>query len=140
MASQARHETVSQQETFASRNVVPQEREMGTAAAGELVPRANAAGAVAQIQLPGLVWNLERRLQFQRELDQWRAVSRAVILVDLPPASVPEAILLAESLPQVVWLADAGKSHARDTRLHLETLHHARCKLIGAVLNHQPKP
>ncbi len=103
----------------------------------DLVPRSNPA-ALAQIQLPGLVWNLERRLQFQRELDKWRAVSRAVILIDLPPASVPEAILLAEGLPQLIWLADAGKSRAQETRLHLETLHHARCNMIGAVLNHQP--
>jgi hypothetical protein len=53
---------------------------------------------------------------------------------------LPEAILLAENLPQVLWLVDSGKSHARETRLHLETLRHARCKLVGAVLNHEPEP
>ncbi|MDB6017052.1 MAG: Polysaccharide export protein [Pedosphaera sp.] len=96
--------------------------------------------SVIHIQLPGLVWNLERRIQFQTELDNWRAISSAVILIDLPPASVPEAILLAENLPQVIWLVDSGKPHARETRLHLETLRHARCKLVGAVLNHEPEP
>ena len=96
--------------------------------------------SVIHVKLPGLVWDLERRIQFQNELDQWRADSRAVVLVDLPPASMPEAILLAESLPQLIWLADSGRSHMRETRLHLETLRHARCKLVGAVLNHEPEP
>lgn len=98
------------------------------------------AASVIHVQLPGLVWNLERRIQFQEELEKWQGVSSAVILVDLPPASVPEAILLAENLPQVLWLVDSGKSKAADTRLHLETLRHARCKLVGAVLNHEPVP
>ncbi len=111
-----------------------------------IVPERNQALAqvkspsVIHIELPGLVWDLDRRIQFQNELDQWQAVSRSVILVDLPPASVPEAVLLAENLPQLIWLVDAGKSHARETRLHLETLRHARCKLVGAVLNHEPEP
>jgi uncharacterized protein involved in exopolysaccharide biosynthesis len=96
--------------------------------------------SVIHIELPGLVWDLDRRIQFQTELEQWQSVSRSVILVDLPPASVPEAVLLAENLPQLIWLVDAGKSHARETRLHLETLRHARCKLVGAVLNHEPEP
>ena len=109
---------------------------------------AAAAGKLAQVrsmpvvhvQLPGLVWDLERRIQFQQELEKWQSVPHAVVLVDLPPASLPEAILLAENLPQVLWLVDSGKSHARETRLHLETLRHARCKLVGAVLNHEPEP
>jgi len=97
-----------------------------------------AAASVIHVQLPGLVWNLERRIQFHEELEKWQSVSTAVILVDLPPASVPEAVLLAENLPQVLWLVDSGKSKAAETRLHLETLRHARCKLVGAVLNHEP--
>jgi capsular polysaccharide biosynthesis protein len=98
------------------------------------------AASVIHVELPGLVWNLERRIQFQTELEECLAASHAVILVDLPPASVPEAILLAENLPQLIWLVDSGRSHARETRLHLETLRHARCKLVGAVVNHEPEP
>jgi capsular polysaccharide biosynthesis protein/Mrp family chromosome partitioning ATPase len=98
------------------------------------------AASVIHVELPGLVWNLQRRIQFQDELAKWRSVSNSVVLIDLPPASMPEAILLAENLPQVIWLVDSGKSHARETRMHLETLRHARCKLVGAVLNHEPEP
>jgi Mrp family chromosome partitioning ATPase len=62
-----------------------------------------------------------------------------VLLVELPPASVPEAVLLAENLPQLIWLVDSGKPRARATREQLETLRHAKCRLVGAVLNHEPK-
>ncbi len=106
-------------------------------AASQKLMQARAA-SVIHVQLPGLVWNLERRIQFHEELEKWQSVSSAVILIDLPPASVPEAILLAENLPQVLWLVDSGKSKAVETRMHLETLRHARCKLVGAVLNHEP--
>ena len=94
----------------------------------------------AHIALPGWVWNLERRKQFQRALAHWRMLDNMVLLVELPPASVPEAVLLAENLPQLIWLADSGRPRARDTRQQLETLRHARCRLVGAVLNHEPKP
>jgi capsular polysaccharide biosynthesis protein/Mrp family chromosome partitioning ATPase len=94
----------------------------------------------AHIALPGWVWNLERRRQFQRALAHWRSLDSMVLLVELPPASVPEAVLLAENLPQLVWLADSGKPRARATREQLQTLRHARCRLVGAVLNHEPKP
>lgn len=94
----------------------------------------------AHIALPGWVWNLERRKQFQRALAHWRSLESMVLLVELPPASVPEAVLLAENLPQLIWLADSGKPRARATREQLETLRHAKCRLVGAVLNHEPKP
>lgn len=94
----------------------------------------------AHIALPGWVWNLDRRKQFQRALAHWRSIESMVLLVELPPASVPEAVLLAESLPQLLWLVDSGKPRARATREQLETLRHARCRLVGAVLNHEPKP
>ena len=97
------------------------------------------SGSVVQLPLVELAWNRERRVEFQRALEQWRRTPAAVILIDLPPASEPEAILLAETLPHLVWLADAGKSRIDETRLHLQTLRHARCILAGAVLNHAPE-
>jgi hypothetical protein len=107
-------------------------------ATGALAP--NCGASVVHVRLPGELWDLDRRIRFQNELAQWRSTSSAVILVDLPPASLSESVLLAENLPQLVWLADAGKSHSRDTRLHLNTLRHARCNFVGAVLNHEPEP
>ncbi|MHB8522053.1 MAG: GumC domain-containing protein [Limisphaerales bacterium] len=92
------------------------------------------------IPLPGWVWNLERRQQWQAALNHWRKINNLVILVELPPACVPEAMLLAENLPNLLWLADSGSSEAGETRVQLETLRHARCNLVGALLNRESAP
>ena len=93
---------------------------------------------VVHIPLPGWVWNLERRKQWQDALNQWGKIDNVVIFVELPPASVPESVLLGENVPQLVWLARSGKADAAETRAQLETLRHARANLVGAVLNRAP--
>ncbi len=90
------------------------------------------------IPLPGWVWNLERRKQWQTALNNWRQIDNIVILVELPPADVTEAVLLGENLPQMVWLTGSGLADAARTRAQLDLLRHARCKLAGAVLNFAP--
>jgi hypothetical protein len=94
----------------------------------------------AHIPLPGWVWSLERRRQWQMALAHWRAIDNLVLLVELPPACVPEAVLLAESLPQLLWLVDSGRPGIRETKEHLEMMRHAKCQFVGAVLNHEPEP
>lgn len=93
---------------------------------------------LVHIPLPGWVWNLDRRKQWKAALGHWSQIDNIVILVELPPASQPEAVLLGENLPNVIWLADSGRAQAARTRTELETLRHARCNLVGAVLNHEP--
>jgi protein involved in polysaccharide export with SLBB domain/capsular polysaccharide biosynthesis protein len=90
---------------------------------------------LVHIPLPGWTWNLERRKQWQGALNVWRKIDNVVILVELPPASMPESILLASNLPNLVWLVEAGKSEATSTRAQLETLRHARCNLVGTFIN-----
>jgi protein involved in polysaccharide export with SLBB domain/capsular polysaccharide biosynthesis protein len=93
---------------------------------------------VVHIPLPGWVWNLERRKQWRDALNHWRQIENLVILVELPPADVPEAVLLGCHLPNLVWLADSDVAKAGPTRAEIETLHDARCNLVGAVINKQP--
>jgi capsular polysaccharide biosynthesis protein len=94
---------------------------------------------VVHIPLPGWVWNLERRKQWQAALNEWRRIDNLVILVELPPASVPETVLLAENVPNLVWLTDSGSADAIETREELQTLRLSRCHLVGAVLNRAPR-
>ena len=89
------------------------------------------------IPLPGWVWNLERRNQWQAALEAWRAIDRVVIFVELPPASVAETVLLAENVPNLLWLVDSNRSDAAETHSDLATLRDARCNLVGAVLNRE---
>jgi len=95
---------------------------------------------VIHIPLPGWVWNLERRRQWQAALESWIRIENLVILVELPPAALPEAVLLGENLPNLIWLAESSQSDATETLEQLETLRHARCNLVGAVLNRAPTP
>ncbi|MEO5959878.1 MAG: polysaccharide biosynthesis/export family protein [Opitutaceae bacterium] len=94
---------------------------------------------LVHIPLPGWTWNLERRRQWQSALSVWRKIDNVVILVELPPASVHESVLLASNLPNILWLVQSGKSETPETRTQLETLRHARCNLVGTVINRAPK-
>jgi protein involved in polysaccharide export with SLBB domain/capsular polysaccharide biosynthesis protein len=93
---------------------------------------------MVNIPLPGWVWDLDRRKQWQSALEMWRKIENIVILVELPPASVPEAVLLAENLPNLIWLTESGRADAMETRMQLETLRQGRSNLIGSVLNRAP--
>ncbi len=95
---------------------------------------------LVHIPLPGWTWNLERRKQWQGALNVWRKIDNVVILVELPPASMPESVLLASNLPNLLWLTESGKSDAAATRAQLETLRHARCNLVGAAINRALTP
>ena len=97
------------------------------------------APPVVHIPLPGWVWNYERRKEWHTALQHWYKIENVVILVELPPASVPEAVLLAEHVPQLLWLS-GGEADPAQTRKELETLRHARCNLVGAVLNRETVP
>src|SRR5207249_2439659 len=97
------------------------------------------APPVVHIPLPGWVWNYERRKEWHTALEHWYKIENVVILVELPPASVPEAVLLAEHVPQLIWLS-GGEADPAQTRRELATLRHARCNLVGAVLNRETVP
>ena len=112
---------------------------LNTAAVAEQLQDPNNQSLV-HIPLPGWVWSLERRKQWQKALEYWKDIDNLVIFVELPPACEQEAVLLAENLPQCIWLTGSGMADATETAAHLETLRHARCNLVGAVLNHAPPP
>ena len=97
------------------------------------------APPVVHIPVPGWVWNYERRKEWHSALQHWYKIENVVILVELPPASVPEAVLLAEHVPQLIWLS-GGEADPAQTRRELATLRHARCNLVGAVLNRETVP
>ena len=92
---------------------------------------------VVTIPLPGWIWNLERRKQWRSALEAWRSIDHLVILVELPPAFVAESVLLAENIPNLLWLVDGCRTDASETLVDLETLRHASCNLVGAVLNRE---
>lgn len=137
------HETPSDEETTNKQEALMKTFESNVLASPAQVAKhlrdPSNAFPVVHIPLPGWVWNLERRKQWQDALGQWQEIDKLVLLVELPPASEPESVLLAEKLPQLIWLSDSGKTTRKETRHHLETLRHAGCNLVGAVLNREPE-
>jgi len=94
--------------------------------------------AVLRLPLPGWVWNLQRRNQWRAAMQHWSRLGNVVILVDLPAAPVPEALLLAESLPNIVWVSDGLTSDAAATRRQVHSMRQARCHMAGVMMNHAP--
>jgi protein involved in polysaccharide export with SLBB domain/capsular polysaccharide biosynthesis protein len=88
---------------------------------------------------PGWTWNHERIALWQRALEGWRRDEGKAVLVELPPATDPSALLLAETLPELFWLTGSGLASASETRDQLRVLRSAGCRLQGAVLNREPQ-
>jgi hypothetical protein len=90
---------------------------------------------ILQITLAGSTWNSEWRQRWQDALQQWNRIENLVLFVDLPPASNPEAVLLSEQVPQLIWLCAQDKATTIETQTQMETLRCAKCKLVGSVFN-----
>lgn len=81
------------------------------------------------------VWNLQCRQQWQEAISQCHEAESLVVLVDLPPASEPECMLLAENLSHVIWLCGHEMADMDETRKWIDMLHHARADVVGTVYN-----
>ena len=92
---------------------------------------------VVAMPLPSGNWNLERRKQWRSALESWRNIDHLAILVELPPAFVAESVLLAENIPNLVWLVNDSKTDSTETFADLQTLRQAGCNLVGAVFNRE---
>lgn len=84
------------------------------------------------------VWKVECREQWREAMRQCREVDNLVVLVDLPPVSEEECLLLSEDLSQVIWLCGQHQAHMNETKTHVEMLRCSRTGLVGAVMNHSP--
>ncbi len=84
-------------------------------------------------------WDGERRRWLLSAIETWSRTDGLVVLVELTAADQPETLLLAEQLPQLVWLTRSGGARGRDTSERLQNFEHAGCRFAGAVLNHQLK-
>jgi len=84
-------------------------------------------------------WTADQRRQWSIAMTQWAERDAAVVLVELLPARRSETLLLAESFPNLIWLAGTGQARGGETSELLNTFRHGRCRLVGAVLNREVK-
>jgi capsular polysaccharide biosynthesis protein len=96
-----------------------------------------APNAIAHLKRAGCT--LDQMVAFERALGELRKIPRLLVLVELPSAEIPEAVTAAEKLPNLLWVADCNRVHAASTKTQLESLRQAQCRIVGAVLNHEPQ-
>jgi protein involved in polysaccharide export with SLBB domain len=80
-------------------------------------------------------WSPEQRQEWNRALDRWSQVRGTVILVQLSSPKEAETLLVAEQLPNLMWI-DRGSTTPPDSLQNLlENYHAAGCRFVGAMLN-----
>jgi len=87
----------------------------------------------------GWRWDAEQHRQWRTALARWQGGEGMVVLAELPAAERPEALLLAETFPHLIWLVGSGDIAGRVVSEHLATYRAAGCRVSGAVLNREPR-
>ena len=92
-------------------------------------------GEVLSVQTPGTWgWTRETRHQWQSALASWRTIRSLVVLIELPTSTDSESLLLAETLPNLLWVG--GATIGNDAlRTHVEVLRTTNARLVGSVFN-----
>lgn len=86
---------------------------------------------------PGWLWTADSRRQWQARLEEWLQAEGLLVLVELPTAGHPESLLLAETLPQLMWLLAGRQVTVSVTREHLATYRAAGCRVAGVLFNRE---
>jgi hypothetical protein len=100
---------------------------------------AGTEGASLNVQSLRWIWNVENRRQWRKAMEKCGAMESAAVFIELPPVNDRESVLLAEHVPNVVWLCGQGRTNESQTRSEIEMLRCAGVQLVGAVMNN-PQP
>lgn len=73
--------------------------------------------------------------QWERAFSAWQSEEKAVVLVELPPATTPEALLLAPALPNLLWISSPSTAGTRATAKCLNALRNVGGHVVAAGLN-----
>jgi protein involved in polysaccharide export with SLBB domain/uncharacterized protein involved in exopolysaccharide biosynthesis len=83
-------------------------------------------------------WSMERRARWAEALRHWRTLPRLALLVEIPPATSLEAVLLAETLSHVLWLSRSGAVEQDEVAPVIKTLRASDAHLAGVLANQVP--
>ncbi len=83
-------------------------------------------------------WTLENRARWQRASEAWQQIPALVMLIELPAMTVLAAVLAAELMPAVIWIAASGESQQAEFARTIETAGAGEIALVAAVLNREP--
>ncbi|MBI5388401.1 MAG: polysaccharide biosynthesis/export family protein [Verrucomicrobia bacterium] len=89
------------------------------------------------IPLAEWIWDWQHRDQFQQALANTSMRENVAVFVEVPACSTPAGVMLAEKVPNLIWLSGQGAARAETTRSQLRTLRLAGCRFTGAVFNRE---
>lgn len=102
-------------------------------------PQLEAAGALVALRVkPDWRWSPAACESLDRLASVLGGIPGTVLLVEMPVAGEPAAVLLADKLQTALWVSRSGTASSSETTAQLATLQHSGCRLAGAVLNAQP--
>lgn len=84
------------------------------------------------------VWTAATRQQWREALGIWSQEPGLVVLVELPASSELDSLLLAETLPAVLWLSESGRLRREQVTGIIKAIQASGVKLIGSLLNRIP--
>lgn len=83
-------------------------------------------------------WTAAQLQQWTHALSAWRTLNGLVILITLPSAEKPEALMLAERLPNLLWVGTSGQLHTNRVSDTLKIYRDAGCRLVASLLANAP--
>ncbi|MCX6855687.1 MAG: SLBB domain-containing protein [Verrucomicrobia bacterium] len=83
-------------------------------------------------------WDTTQRRQWALAIARWRRLTNTLILIVLPSMHEPEALVISESLPNLLWTASSAGSLVSRVQDALFLYKHAGCRLVAALLEHAP--
>lgn len=88
---------------------------------------------------PDWKWTHDQRLLWQRALMQWTQARSTVILVQLSRPADADTLLVAERMPNLLWVSESEAVSAELLQTQMSIYRTAGCRLVGAVLNKAPR-
>ncbi len=80
-------------------------------------------------------WSPEQRQSWNRALDRWSQLRGTVILVQLSSPESAETLLVAERLPNLLWIDQNAATHPEKLQNLLQNYRAAGCRFVGAMLD-----
>ncbi len=82
-------------------------------------------------------WNTDQRKRLKEALQNWEDYGRLVIFIELSDPGAPEALLVSEDLPNLIWVA-RSESDAAVISEQIRLYRSAGCSLSGTLLESAP--
>ncbi len=83
-------------------------------------------------------WTSEQRRLWSAALAKWRLASDLVILITLPSVEQPESLLIAEKLPNLLWIGSSGSGRVQSVSSSLSLYRDSGCRVVAAILDRAP--